>query len=90
MLDEPGSVGFSKAEACIQFPHEGGFEISGYFYLLARSLEYLHSRAHEMRLKGDTFWQFHNCDNRTADCPLKWPRLFGQIFRLDKWIVCRG
>ena len=21
---------------------------------------------------------------------VKWPRLFGQIFRLDKWIVCRG
>jgi hypothetical protein len=21
---------------------------------------------------------------------LRWPRLFGQIFRLDKWIVCRG
>jgi hypothetical protein len=21
---------------------------------------------------------------------LRWPRLFGQIFRFDKWIVCRG
>ena len=21
---------------------------------------------------------------------LRWPRLFGQFFRLDKWIVCRG
>ena len=21
---------------------------------------------------------------------LRWSRLFGQIFRLDKWIVCRG
>ncbi len=21
---------------------------------------------------------------------VRWPRLFGQIFRLDKWIVCRG
>jgi len=21
---------------------------------------------------------------------LRWPRLFGQILRLDKWIVCRG
>jgi hypothetical protein len=20
----------------------------------------------------------------------RWPRLFGQIFRFDKWIVCRG
>ena len=22
--------------------------------------------------------------------PMRWPRLFGQIFRFDKWIVCRG
>jgi hypothetical protein len=21
---------------------------------------------------------------------LRWPRLFGQIFRFDKWIVCQG
>jgi predicted PurR-regulated permease PerM len=21
---------------------------------------------------------------------VRWPRLFGQIFRFDKWIVCRG
>jgi hypothetical protein len=21
---------------------------------------------------------------------VRWPRLFGQILRLDKWIVCRG
>jgi hypothetical protein len=21
---------------------------------------------------------------------LRWPRLIGQIFRFDKWIVCRG
>ena len=21
---------------------------------------------------------------------VRWPRMFGQILRLDKWIVCRG
>ena len=24
------------------------------------------------------------------ECPLRWPRLSEQIFRLDKWSLCRG
>jgi len=27
---------------------------------------------------------------RGAQGNLRWPRLFGQFFRFDKWTLCRG
>ena len=33
----------------------------------------------------------HTCDElEAARYNVKWSRLFGQIFRFDEWIVCRG
>ena len=40
-----------------------------------------------------TFIAGLRCNGLTAPWLIegvRWPRLFGQIFRFDKWIVCRG
>ena len=34
--------------------------------------------------------EFDRVTNSCVDLWVKWSRLFGQIFRFDEWIVCRG
>ena len=39
---------------------------------------------------GDTPSSRYAGQRRDRGGTVRWPRLFGQILRLDKWIVCRG
>jgi RHS repeat-associated protein len=38
----------------------------------------------------DDKWAFKPLANSSATVTVRWPRLFGQSFRFDKWNVCRG
>jgi len=39
---------------------------------------------------NNAFEQYKEQSTKVIERGLRWPRLFGQILRLDKWIVCRG